>query len=131
MEIQDFISVQEAVKISGYNGRTISYLCKHGKLEGAVKVANRWLIPRKALEEYQPGPQGYAAVWEHRRAAQKVKAEKGESATIMRNMPESSYESKIDIERELLRRVNILIRKIDSLEKRFDSFEKDQCTDEA
>lgn len=75
----DFISMEEATRISGYKRRNISYLCKNGHLPGACKLGNRWLIPRKALEEYKPGPQGFAVVWERRRKADNPENENLES----------------------------------------------------
>ena len=116
MDIQEFISVEEAAELSGYGKWNITLLCRQGKLEGAVKVGKVWLIPRKAIEDYKPGPQGFAAVWAHRRAAQK--AEQPEhSGTTERPSSGQDYTDALDIQRELLKHIKILIRKIDRLEK--------------
>ena len=120
MDIQEFISVEEAAELSGYGKWNITLLCRQGKLHGAVKVGKVWLIPRKAIEDYKPGPQGFAAVWAHRRAAQNA-----ESAGHPDNAdrPSSGQESgqddtdAQDIQRELLKHIKILIRKMDRLEK--------------
>ena len=68
MNIDDFISMEEAVEISGYTKQAIRYLCRCNKLDGARKLGNRWLIPREALKNYKPAPRGFAVVWERRRA---------------------------------------------------------------
>ena len=120
MDIQEFISVEEAAELSGYGKWNITLLCRQGKLEGAVKVGKVWLIPRKAIEDYKPGPQGFAAVWAHRRAAQNTEsAEHPDTA----NRPSPGQESgqvdsdAQDIQRELLKHIKILIHKMDKLEK--------------
>ncbi len=46
-----FVSSSEAAKLLGAAHITVSQLCQHGKLP-AVKIANRWLIPRDVLEEF-------------------------------------------------------------------------------
>ena len=47
----------EAAALLSAKHVTVSQLCQHGRLP-ALKIANRWLIPRRALEEfaksYQP-----------------------------------------------------------------------------
>ena len=68
MDIDNFISMEEAVKISGYKRSNLAYLCRNGLLEGARKIGNHWLIPREVLENYKPSPRGFAVVWERRRA---------------------------------------------------------------
>ena len=46
-----YLSSREAAETLGAKQVTVSQLCQHGKL-AAVKIANRWLIPRGALEEF-------------------------------------------------------------------------------
>ena len=70
MDISEFVTIEEAVKISGYKKANIGYLCRNGKLEGVIRVGNTWLIPRKSIENYKPGPQGFAAIWKRKREAQ-------------------------------------------------------------
>ena len=46
-----FVSSSEAAKLLGAAHITVTQLCQGGKLP-AIKVANRWLIPRDVLEEF-------------------------------------------------------------------------------
>ena len=46
-----FVSSSEAAKLLGAAHITVTQLCQHGKLP-AIKVANRWLIPRDVLAEF-------------------------------------------------------------------------------
>jgi len=45
------VSCGEAAKILGAKHITVTQLCQRGRLP-AVKIANRWLIPRDALDEF-------------------------------------------------------------------------------
>lgn len=58
MDVEDFVSVAEAVEISGYDRMHIALLCRQGRLPGARKMGSQWIIPRKALQEYMPAPPG-------------------------------------------------------------------------
>lgn len=80
--VKDFISVQEAAQISGYNKRTITYLCNRGDLPGAFKIGHQWLIPKKAIKNYKPGPQGFAAI-KKRKEQIKNKNKNSEEKNIM------------------------------------------------
>ena len=57
----DYIPMEEAMALTGYKRANITLLCRQGKIAGAKKVGNRWLIPRAELLAYVPGPQGFAA----------------------------------------------------------------------
>ena len=57
----DYVPMEEAMEITGYKRANITLLCRQGKIPGAKKVGNRWLIPRAGLLAYEPGPQGFAA----------------------------------------------------------------------
>ncbi len=57
----DYIPMEEAMALTGYKRANITLLCRQGKIAGAKKVGNRWLIPRAGLLAYVPGPQGFAA----------------------------------------------------------------------
>jgi excisionase family DNA binding protein len=46
-----FVSSSEAARSLGAAHITVTQLCQHGKLP-AIKVANRWLIPKDILEEF-------------------------------------------------------------------------------
>lgn len=56
--VDDFISMPEAVELSGYSRRQIVRLCANGDLPSARKLGNRWLVPRQELRDYTPGPKG-------------------------------------------------------------------------
>ena len=116
MDIQEFISVEEAAELSGYGKWNITLLCRQGKLDGAVKVGKVWLIPRKAIENYKPGPQGFAAVWAHRRAAQNAESA-GHPDNVDRPSSGQDDTDAQDVQQELLKHIKILIRKMDRLEK--------------
>ena len=53
--MQDFedkvMTSAEAAKVLGAKHVTVSQLCQHGKIP-AIKVANRWLIPKAALDAF-------------------------------------------------------------------------------
>ena len=46
-----FVTSGEAAKLLGAKHITVTQLCQQGKLP-AVKIANRWLIPREELTEF-------------------------------------------------------------------------------
>ena len=48
---QPFMSSLQAANVLGASQVTVSQLCQHGRLP-AIKIANRWLIARPALEEF-------------------------------------------------------------------------------
>lgn len=60
--LNEYMSTKEAAEILGYDTAYIRYLCIHDKLPGAEKFNNDWAIPEKAVREYKPGLQGFAAV---------------------------------------------------------------------
>jgi excisionase family DNA binding protein len=62
------VSVTQASEILGLGRSQILRLCNSGRLEGAEKVGNGWVIPREAIETYQPDMKGFSVVWEKRRA---------------------------------------------------------------
>lgn len=47
---QFYVTSQEAARILGAHPITVTQMCQHGRLL-AVKIANRWLIPRAAVME--------------------------------------------------------------------------------
>jgi excisionase family DNA binding protein len=53
-----YITVTEAAKLSGKGIKMIARLCQTGKLPGAEKIGNTWLIPRASVESYTPGRRG-------------------------------------------------------------------------
>ena len=61
MDISNYITISEACPLLGVNRQQATRLCREGKLPGAVKMGENWLIPRASAEAYQPGPKGFAA----------------------------------------------------------------------
>lgn len=57
----DYVSTAEGAAILGYGQEHVNLLCRKGELRGAKKVGRNWVVPRSALDEYKPGPQGFAA----------------------------------------------------------------------
>ena len=47
----NYVSSTEAARLLGAKPITVSQLCQRGQLP-AEKIANRWLIPRRELEEF-------------------------------------------------------------------------------
>ena len=71
--LKDYLDVTEAAELSGYGEQHIRRLCRLGTLKGAVLRRGKWFVPKKSLEEYKPGPQGFAAVWEKRKSNEERK----------------------------------------------------------
>ena len=53
-----YITVTEAAVLSGKGIKMIARLCQSGRLPGAEKIGNTWLIPRASVESYTPGKRG-------------------------------------------------------------------------
>ena len=47
-DIVDYITAQEAADKWGFTRRYVQILCVKGRIEGAMKMANLWLIPKDA-----------------------------------------------------------------------------------
>ena len=71
--LEGFMTVKEAANLIGRSTGHLRQLCITGQMPGAQKVGNTWVIPRSSVETYKPGPQGFAAVWEQRRAEKAAK----------------------------------------------------------
>ena len=66
MAISDeYLTTGEAARILGIHPLAVAHICAAGRLP-AEKVAYRWLIPRKALEEF-------AKTYEGRRGHPRIK----------------------------------------------------------
>ena len=117
MDIKDLVSVEEAAKILGYRKSSVALLCRQGKLEGAFRIGHQWMIPRKTIENYEKGPQGFAAIWQRRREAEKLQNEADDIALSESASDESKTDTKEELEREILHYMKILARKIGRLEK--------------
>jgi hypothetical protein len=55
---EGYVTAAEAAAIIGKKIRMIAVLCQTGKLPGAEKLGNSWLIPRASVESYSPGKRG-------------------------------------------------------------------------
>lgn len=66
---EKYVSVTEASKIANLTRTQILRLCKQGRFLGAEKIGNVWIIPKASVENYEPAPKGFAAVWERRKRA--------------------------------------------------------------
>ena len=44
----DYISVKEAAEKWGVTGRMVNYHCAAGRIEGARKIGNMWVVPKDA-----------------------------------------------------------------------------------
>ncbi len=65
--MEDLVSVTEAASVMGLGRSQVLKLCKQGRIT-AQKVGSTWVISRASAESYKPGPQGFAVVWQRRRA---------------------------------------------------------------
>ena len=71
---ENYMTIREVANKFKCTTGNINYLCKNGKLPGAVKVSDLWLIPRESVENYQPALKGFSAMWEKRRRGKKKEA---------------------------------------------------------
>jgi excisionase family DNA binding protein len=46
----DYITTKEAAVKWGISDRMVLYHCTSGRIEGAVKMGNTWLIPKDAVK---------------------------------------------------------------------------------
>ncbi|CAM1380299.1 helix-turn-helix domain-containing protein [Fretibacterium fastidiosum] len=67
MNDKSLLSVTEVAAIMELGRSQILRLCNQHRLYGAQKIGNTWVIPRSSVEAYEPGPQGFAAVWGRRK----------------------------------------------------------------
>ena len=122
MDIDEYVSVEEAAKILDYKEASISLLCRQGKFEGAKRIGHQWFIPRDSVKNYVKAPQGFAAIWKRRREAEKIEAESygisddeaSESAEAENELPMG----KKNIELEILRSLKILIKEVRKIERK-------------
>ena len=123
MDIDEYISVEEASKILDYRKESIALLCRQGKFEGVKRIGHQWFIPRKSVENYVKAPQGFAAIWKRRREAEKIEAESYGVFNDDENSesPEAENElpmGKKNIELEILRSLKILIKEVRKIERK-------------
>ena len=55
---ENFISVTEAAKRLGLTSQRIGTFCRQGRLEGARKVGNYWVIPEESVNNFVRQPPG-------------------------------------------------------------------------
>ena len=120
MDIDKYISVEEASKILDYRKESISLLCRQGKFEGVKRIGHQWFIPREAVENYVKAPQGFAAIWKRRREAEKLEAENyglsDDDISESHETENEAFTGKKNIELEILRCLKILIKEVRKLE---------------
>ncbi|MDM5234313.1 helix-turn-helix domain-containing protein [Lysinibacillus pakistanensis] len=46
----DYITTKEAASIWGISDRMVLYHCNSGRIDGAIKIGNTWLIPKTATK---------------------------------------------------------------------------------
>lgn len=46
----NYLSTSEVAALLDINLNSINRQCREGKINGAVKIAGRWLIPKEAVE---------------------------------------------------------------------------------
>lgn len=50
----DYVNSAECAKRWGISQRRVAIYCKDGKIDGAVLISNRWLIPKDAEKPTDP-----------------------------------------------------------------------------
>ena len=48
--IMDYISVKEAAEKWGITSRMVNYHCVAGRIKGAQKIGNMWVVPKDAAK---------------------------------------------------------------------------------
>ena len=48
--IMDYISVKEAAEKCGITSRMVNYHCVAGRIKGAQKIGNMWVVPKDAAK---------------------------------------------------------------------------------
>ncbi len=119
MDIQEFISIEEAAQKLGYEKSSVTLLCRQGKLDGAIKIGGRWLVPRVTIENYVKAPQGFAAIWKRRREAEKLEAENYvlSDDENSESLERDEVNGKKNIELEILRSLKVLIKEVRKIER--------------
>lgn len=70
---EDFMTADQAAEYINRSKSLICKLCVRGELTGAKRIGKKmWLIPKSSIENYTPGPQGFAAVKARRDAARQA-----------------------------------------------------------
>jgi excisionase family DNA binding protein len=53
-----YVTVEEAAVLASRKTSLIRVLCRNGRLPGAVKMGNSWIIPKVDVEAYKPAKRG-------------------------------------------------------------------------
>ena len=101
MDLGELLTIEEAAEKLGYLRSSVTLMCRRGKLEGAFKIGHQWMIPRKSVENYKKGPQGFAVVWERRREEER----------------QSGHESRQTLEHDIWEGLKALTEKMNRLEE--------------
>jgi len=66
---EEYLTTAEAATLTGKGANMIAKLCQAGRLPGAEKMGNSWIIPRESVLNYQPAKRGVKS------RSERVKAE--------------------------------------------------------
>ena len=75
-----YLTTAEAAELIGKGANMIAKLCQAGRLPGAEKMGNSWIIPRESVLNYQPAKRGVKPRSERLRAEREALREEVESA---------------------------------------------------
>jgi hypothetical protein len=53
--MNDYYEAEDVAKLWDISIRQVQYLCKHGRIEGAIKFGNVWAIPKSAKKPTRTG----------------------------------------------------------------------------
>ena len=53
--MDNYYEAVDAAKLWGISIRQVQYLCKHGRIDGAIKFGNVWAIPKSAKKPTRTG----------------------------------------------------------------------------
>lgn len=78
---EKYVTTTEAAKILGKGANLVAKLCQSGRLVGAEKIGNTWMIPREVVESCAPMKRR-GRTKEERQAAElaRIRAELAETA---------------------------------------------------
>jgi len=53
--MNDYYEVEDIAKLWNISVRQVQYLCKHGRIQGAIKFGNVWAIPKDVSKPTRTG----------------------------------------------------------------------------
>ena len=62
VDLEKYITANEAAKIIKKTSDYVRKLCANGEIEGAIKFGSAWIIPREAIEKFPPKLRGFAII---------------------------------------------------------------------